>query len=160
MQLFVYGTLKRGERSHERFCSQASCIEPAWTWGRLYALPQGYPMLKAPPERILHHGTAELADDIVRHRDALPIDATEPPPGDWHEISGELVTLPDDTALLAAIDAWEGFQPPQQQLYNRVLLPVYLWSADAAFAAWAYVAPGGVLPSREVDCGASWSNPD
>lgn len=32
LRLFVYGTLKRGYWNHQRFCAQASCIEPAVVW--------------------------------------------------------------------------------------------------------------------------------
>ena len=37
IRLFVYGTLKRGQANHPRFCANATDIVPAVTWGRLYA---------------------------------------------------------------------------------------------------------------------------
>jgi hypothetical protein len=48
IRLFVYGTLKRGYWNHQRFCAQASSIEPAVLWGRLYHLHAGFPGLEVP----------------------------------------------------------------------------------------------------------------
>ena len=50
--LFVYGTLMRGYWNHDRYCRNAVDIRPATTWGRLYALPVGYPALEIPDEKI------------------------------------------------------------------------------------------------------------
>lgn len=44
---FVYGTLRPGGRNHAAFCRDAVSIAPAWTPGRLYLLPEGYPALVA-----------------------------------------------------------------------------------------------------------------
>jgi len=44
MKVFVYGTLKPGERNHPHYCQgkvQGSCM--AFTWGQLYELSLGYP---------------------------------------------------------------------------------------------------------------------
>ena len=43
-QLFVYGTLMRGEAS-AHLVSTARTVEDASVRGRLYAVPQGYPAL-------------------------------------------------------------------------------------------------------------------
>lgn len=44
--VFVYGTLKPGERAFDSFCKPYVLdIQPAITVGRLYALSQGYPAM-------------------------------------------------------------------------------------------------------------------
>ncbi len=48
--LFVYGTLMRGMSNHARFCGDALTIKPAFTTGRLYHLPYGYPAMFSGPD--------------------------------------------------------------------------------------------------------------
>lgn len=48
--VFVYGTLKKGQRNHDRFCGDALTIEPAVTTGRLYHLPYGFPAMFDAPD--------------------------------------------------------------------------------------------------------------
>jgi gamma-glutamylcyclotransferase (GGCT)/AIG2-like uncharacterized protein YtfP len=47
LQVFVYGTLKPGERFHNHYCAQALVnSRPAWVQGLLYHLPaENYPAL-------------------------------------------------------------------------------------------------------------------
>jgi gamma-glutamylcyclotransferase (GGCT)/AIG2-like uncharacterized protein YtfP len=52
--MFFYGTLKRGERNNERFCSGALRVEEAMLRGDLYDIPNmDYPALVVPEESIL-----------------------------------------------------------------------------------------------------------
>ena len=45
-RIFVYGTLKPGERNYSVYCQgQVLSQMPAYTWGDLYALPVGYPAM-------------------------------------------------------------------------------------------------------------------
>ena len=75
LAIFVYGTLKCGQKNHEYFCGAATQIQPATTVGRLYALPAGYPALEVPAQHILAHGTADpLADTITQARFAATVD--------------------------------------------------------------------------------------
>lgn len=48
--IFVYGTLLKGESNHDRFCGDALTIEPAVTTGRLYHLPYGFPAMFDAPD--------------------------------------------------------------------------------------------------------------
>jgi gamma-glutamylcyclotransferase (GGCT)/AIG2-like uncharacterized protein YtfP len=49
-RLFVYGTLKPGERAFDRFCRPyAIAVEPAQVRGRLYHLSPGYPAMTLEP---------------------------------------------------------------------------------------------------------------
>lgn len=49
-RLFVYGTLKPGERAFDRLCQPITLsTQPAMASGRLYHLPQGYPAMTLEP---------------------------------------------------------------------------------------------------------------
>lgn len=189
LQVFVYGTLKRGGANFASYCHGALDVRPARVWGRLYALSAGYPMLAVPPESVLATGTADPAHDLARlhalgaslspeppqfraqagHR--AQIDAPQPanrrrtaspanchaaqPAGDtrshageWHWVSGELLSFGDCQPRLAALDELEDFRPGAAGYYDRVLVRVALTKAaePTAVAAWTYVAPLGRVP--------------
>ena len=71
LTMFVYGTLKRGERNHERYCSGALRVEGGAVRGELYDLPLfGYPELVVPERarRLLGRATGPLRGDERRRR--------------------------------------------------------------------------------------------
>lgn len=162
LQLFVYGTLKRGQRSHQRFCGRASAVEPATVWGRLYHLPAGYPMLCVPEPSIRAIGTgnalADLAtqrqfDRLMEEQGGEPLTPAEfDQAGDWEPIEGEIVTFADPAEALPRLDVFEDFRPGSDDTsYLRALVPL----ADrASMHVWTYIAPGGRLPAgaRRVAC--------
>lgn len=43
LKVFVYGTLKPGERNYQFYCAQAVEVVEAIAYGKLYDLPMGYP---------------------------------------------------------------------------------------------------------------------
>jgi gamma-glutamylcyclotransferase (GGCT)/AIG2-like uncharacterized protein YtfP len=48
LRVFVYGTLKPGERNFERYCADFAVVsEPALARGYLFDLPMGYPAMTA-----------------------------------------------------------------------------------------------------------------
>jgi len=136
LRVFVYGTLKRGGRYHERFCRGALSIEPASVRGRLYTSPAGYPVLVVPPGAILAHGSEDASADIARQEGCAP-----PAPifegAEWQEIAGELQTFDDPPQRLRALDTLEDFHPGAPSLYLRVLLAVRRGAGHVA--AWTYV---------------------
>lgn len=141
-RVFVYGTLKRGERNHEPLCRNASRIEPATTRGRLYHLPFGFPGLAVDRGETRGLGTRDYLHD-VRQQQSLPEAEKDTPDSLVH---GELISFPDPNHL-AALDALEGYVPGEKGLYERVLLPVETQSQRSL--AWAYVlrrAIGAHLP--------------
>jgi len=143
IRLFVYGTLKRGQANHARFCANATDIVPAVTWGRLYALDLGFPALEVPPALILAHGTDDpLADAAAQGR--RPEIGFERPDGDWDLVAGELMTFADPVRDLPAIDRLEGFRPGGYCLYRRVLVPIQCGSRTVP--AWSY--DGAALSGR------------
>ncbi|NCA90059.1 MAG: gamma-glutamylcyclotransferase [Gammaproteobacteria bacterium] len=152
LRLFVYGTLKRGFHNH-RFVVQASAIQPAWTWGRLWHLHAGFPALEVPDQCIIAR-----ASDRPR-RDARVQAMTPPdefpggkPVGDWDLVSGEVVTLTDPDVDLPPIDRLEGFRSAAaRNLYDRVLVTVWLQDGGLEpVTAWTY--DGRQLPGRLGRC--------
>jgi gamma-glutamylcyclotransferase (GGCT)/AIG2-like uncharacterized protein YtfP len=156
-RLFVYGTLKRGHGNHARYCRGVLTIEPASTIGRLYSLPQGYPMLLVPQSHHLAVGTADYLQDAARQQQLTARWQTESLPAlperDWDLIRGEVLTFDDPLARLPRLDALEAFHPGGRSLYHRVLVPV---NAADAQPIWTYVAPGGQLPTGARRIGSSW----
>jgi gamma-glutamylcyclotransferase (GGCT)/AIG2-like uncharacterized protein YtfP len=123
--LFVYGTLKRGQWNHDRFCRNAVDIRPATIVGRLYQLPAGFPAVVIPEESILAHGTASpLADARTQAGVAERGVAMPEVQGDWDVVHGELITFPDPARDLPPIDRLEGFRPDGHGLYRRALVAV------------------------------------
>lgn len=140
-KLLVYGTLKRGYWNHDRYCRNAIDIRPATTWGRLYALPAGYPALEIPEEHILAHGTAEPLTDAATQADfarkIANMSTQSRPTGDWDLIHGEFITFADPARDLAPIDRLEGFQPSGFCMYRRVLTMIH--SDSFIYPAWIYI---------------------
>ena len=143
LTLFVYGTLKRGYRNHDRFCQGALELRQAQVRGRLYEGP-GYPLLQVPDEDILAQGTSRPADDVATQArlagQRLPPRRTVATPaasGSWGPVHGELITFDDAESRLPALDRLEGFHPDGQCLYKRVLVTAA--ANGACEIAWVYV---------------------
>lgn len=110
IRLFVYGTLKRGQANHARFCANAIDIVPAATWGRLYALDLGFPALEVPPSLILAQGTDDPLADAATQA-GWPEAGFDLLDGDWDLVEGELMTFPDPLWDLPPMNRLEGFGP-------------------------------------------------
>ncbi|MGH7860061.1 MAG: gamma-glutamylcyclotransferase family protein [Candidatus Binatia bacterium] len=141
LRVFVYGTLRRGARYHDRFCAGALSIVEGTVRGRLGRLPAGYPVIDVAAEAILACGSGDPEADADRlaELDAL-LPGVETPPADprWEEIAGELVTFDDPAERLPALDALEGFRPGVPSLYDRVALAVRTGGGKPV-VAWVYV---------------------
>ena len=68
LTLFFYGTLKRDQANHNRFCGGYLRVEEATVRGLLYDLPSGYPALVIPEEDIRAIGTANPVYDAARQQ--------------------------------------------------------------------------------------------
>jgi gamma-glutamylcyclotransferase (GGCT)/AIG2-like uncharacterized protein YtfP len=156
LRVFVYGTLQRGQRNHQRYCQGLIDVAPATVRGRLYELPQGYPML-AIPDEALAVGTRDAAADVATQerfaeavRDhAVPVnDSTVE---DWDSIHGELLSFDDAETRLPLFDELEDFHPGSPSLYVRVLT-----RSEQGQVVWTYVAPDGRLPAGAARIGAKW----
>jgi gamma-glutamylcyclotransferase (GGCT)/AIG2-like uncharacterized protein YtfP len=148
LTMFAYGTLKRGERNHEPYCSGALRVEEGAVRGQLYDLPHfGYPELVVPDESVHAFGTynhARDADLQERLTFGHPLTLEAP------LVFGEIFFFDDAVSRLPAIDRLEGFDPADgSSHYRRVLLPVEP-KEGGVLLAWAYVVrePSGThLPS-------------
>ena len=141
LRLFVYGTLKRGGRYHDRYCRGALSIEPGRVSGRIYFAAAGYPVLVVEKSSVLADGSADRDADLAAQTAAsAAIVAGESATGD---VVGEIVTFDDGETRLAAIDELEGFRPGAASLYGRVLLAARKTDGRLV-AAWTYVE-GDVL---------------
>lgn len=121
--LFVYGTLKRGQWNHDRFCRNAVDVRLATIVGRLYELPAGFPAVVIPEKTILAHGSADPLADARTQAELTDRGVAMPEvTGDWDLVCGEMVTFPDPERNLPPIDRLEGFRPEGDGLYRRALV--------------------------------------
>jgi gamma-glutamylcyclotransferase (GGCT)/AIG2-like uncharacterized protein YtfP len=143
LDVFVYGTLKRSQVNHEAFCRGALAVEDAWTRGRLFHLPAGYPALEIAPGCLLAEGTADLAADLalqdrwrerLRHDPPAPVEEPAYP-----RAFGEWVSFGDPGVRLPRLDRLEVFRPGRRSLYQRVLVLAWVGEADLPRPAWTYV---------------------
>jgi gamma-glutamylcyclotransferase (GGCT)/AIG2-like uncharacterized protein YtfP len=135
--VFVYGTLKRGQWNHDRFCGHAIDIRPATIVGRLYDLPAGFPALEIPELAILATGTDDPLTDAVTQARLAERDLTMPVvTGDWDVVHGELVTFADPARDLPPLDRLEGLRPDGGGLYRRALAAIE--ANRGVEAAWVY----------------------
>ena len=160
LRLFVYGTLKRGQRNHDRFCQGAVDIQEAQVRGRLYEGP-GFPVLEVPEEDILAVGTSNPLADVatqqrlaVRLRSVLGHGNRIEPSDDWDTVYGELLTFNDTASRLVNLDYLEGFDPDGSSVYTRVLAPITV--IDDLDVAWMY-AVGKVGISQHRIASGRWS---
>lgn len=144
LQVFVYGTLKRGQRNHDHYCRGATDIIPATTAGQLFELPFGFPGIRVPDSAIRAVGSADYSAD-ARIPDDIAVRPEDPDPY-RSLVHGELITFPDPNNL-ARLDGLEGYAPGEKGLYVRVLVPVM--THNETYLAWAYALTreaGSYLP--------------
>lgn len=150
LRVFVYGTLKRGQRNHDNYCRDAAAILPATTVGRLFDLPFGFPGIRVPDSAIHATGSPDYLAD-AREQQATP-PRFQTPEHPWSLVYGELISFPDANSL-SRLDALEGYVPGERGLYLRVLIPVMV-EAETSLA-WAYALTqeaGSRLPDGSWPC--------
>ena len=144
LRVFVYGTLKRGQANHERFCRGLLSAREATVRGRLYDLPFGFPALVVPGEDVYATGTTDyLADAAEQHNTrAKPL----APLPDRDLVHGELLTFDDPVERLPALDSLEGFRPAENSFYRRILITAVLEKTGEGVLSWVYAieSPSGV----------------
>lgn len=136
LDVFVYGTLKRGQRNHERFCREALTVREATVRGRLYDLPYGFPALLVPKVDVQATGTTDYLFD-ARAKSHAQTRPQEKSPG-RDIVYGELLTFDDPGQRLPDLDALEGFRPGESGFYRRVLVPATPAEAGTTVLAWTY----------------------
>ena len=146
--VFVYGTLKQGQRNHDRFCKGLISAREATVRGNLYDLPFGFPALVVAQEDVLAIGTTDYFADAERQHQAIPGPGS--PSLNWDVVYGEVLTFDDPEKHFPALDDLEGFHPGEKNFYRRVLIPAKLVDTEDSVPVWAYAveSAGGVyLPS-------------
>jgi gamma-glutamylcyclotransferase (GGCT)/AIG2-like uncharacterized protein YtfP len=142
LNMFFYGTLKRGHANHNRLCRGYLRAEEATVRGRLYGLPFGYPALLVEQEDVRAVGTSDHMSDAERGSPRLAGTRVL----DGPRVSGELFAFGDPEERLPALDLLEGFDPGGgSSFYRRVLIPAET-SGGATVLAWAYAIekPSGI----------------
>jgi gamma-glutamylcyclotransferase (GGCT)/AIG2-like uncharacterized protein YtfP len=148
--MFFYGTLKRGQSNHDRFCRGAVRIEPAAALGQLYELPFGFPGLRVDAANVRAVGTRDYLADVEKQSESAPPLSSV---SGLDLVYGELFAFEDPEQRLQALDALEGYTPGENSLYERVLIPVH--ARGGTLLAWAYelkrpsgaYLPGGRWPA-------------
>jgi gamma-glutamylcyclotransferase (GGCT)/AIG2-like uncharacterized protein YtfP len=136
LAMFVYGTLKRGERNHERFCSGASRVAKGTVRGELYDLPLfGFPELVVPEKSVRAFGTDDAARDAELQERLARV---RPFTLDGPRVFGEIFFFDDAVSHLPALDRLEGFDP-----------------ADAS----SHTTGASCYPSSQKQAGRSWRGP-
>ena len=152
LNLFVYGTLKRGQSNHERFCRGLISVQEATVRGRLYELPFGFPALVVPETEVRATGTTNYLTDAEAGRyEEAQVSET---PSSWDTVWGELLVFDDPEKRLPMLDGLEFFRPGEESFYKRVLIPATLAETGTTLLAWAYAIastsglylPGGHWP--------------
>jgi gamma-glutamylcyclotransferase (GGCT)/AIG2-like uncharacterized protein YtfP len=152
LNLFVYGTLKRGQSNHERFCRGLISVQEATVRGRLYELPFGFPALVIPETEVRATGTTNYLTDAEAGRyEEAEVSET---PSSWDTVWGELLVFDDPEKRLPMLDDLEFFRPGEESFYKRVLIPATLAETGTTLLAWAYAIesmsglylPGGHWP--------------
>ena len=163
LQLFVYGTLKRGFWNHARYCRDVLAVTDAVVRGRLLETSSGIPVLMVPEEDIRGIGSLDPRTDVSTqaHWTARkPSPATTPPSTatdtPWGPVYGELLTFDDPVARLPAIDRLEGFYPGGSSLYRRALVPIR--SHRAVCPVWLYVGTDSTLSRGTLTGRSSWQS--
>jgi gamma-glutamylcyclotransferase (GGCT)/AIG2-like uncharacterized protein YtfP len=153
VQMFFYGTLKRGGSNHA-YCRGGRMTAEATVEGLLYDLPQGYPALVVPEASVLAVGTDDPLGD-AHAGNALDRPGLREP--GRPAVHGELYTFDDPEDRLPSLDELEDFLPGDPSSpYRRLLLPVRL-EGGGVIAAWAYAVrgprgthlPGGRWPAGQ-----------
>ena len=144
--MFFYGTLKRGERNHERFCAGAIRVEEGTLRGDLYDVHLDYPALVVPEGSIYAFGTGDFRRDAEEQQQ---LGHGQVPSLHGPRVFGEIFAFDDPESRLPALDRLEGFDPTDTAShYRRVLLPVET-NEGSVLLAWAYVveeSSGSYLP--------------
>ena len=64
--VFVYGTLRRGERNHYLLKNAKLLYEQAWTFGQLFDTPYHFPVLYESPNNKIYGELYEITEDELK----------------------------------------------------------------------------------------------
>ena len=155
VDLFVYGTLKRGFANHRAFCRRAIRIRTAAIARAIFDLPVGYPAVQIPGDSILLEAGPDPVRDAGRQRLVRKPVSPEVEGEGREPVHGEWIRLPDPARTLPALDALEGVRADGRGEYRRALVAAS--TEEGPRALWVYWMPqlppgarhlpGGVWPA-------------
>ncbi|WP_019571107.1 gamma-glutamylcyclotransferase [Thioalkalivibrio sp. ALMg3] len=145
VDLFVYGTLKRGFANHRACCERAIKIRTASIAGAIFDLPVGYPAVQLPGASIPLEAGADPVRDAGRQRLVRTPASARPVHGEW-------IRLPDPARTLPLIDALEGVRADGRGEYRRALVPAR--TQEGPRALWVYWMPQLPPDARYLPDGA------
>jgi gamma-glutamylcyclotransferase (GGCT)/AIG2-like uncharacterized protein YtfP len=163
LDLFVYGSLKRGEENFAPYCAGFAQALTAKIAGRLYRQADGYPMLLVPESSVQAVGTGDPCVDarLLEELQSQPVAGRSEPVkddrkwSDWEWIEGDLFRYDSDLETrLSRLDELEDFRPGQPSLYHRAIVAARTETGDRW--VWTYVAPKGQLPPGAVRMPPRW----
>jgi gamma-glutamylcyclotransferase (GGCT)/AIG2-like uncharacterized protein YtfP len=157
LKVFVYGTLKPGERNYQRYCGDRVITQvPAIVPGKLFALPFGYPAL------LWERNLANLDDDISPTQD---FQNQAPDQNNWAQdnwVQGYLLTFANNTEL-AKLDALESYRldrPPSVNEYQRLEMEVFSRDSNQPHnlptAANSGMTPSSLPAEKPISLGTAW----
>jgi len=149
LRVFVYGTLQKGQSNHGRCCAGVVSVEDAWTSGRLYDLPWGFPALQVEESSVLARGTRDAVTDWQTQCCTQVAEVGNVPV--VQRVFGQLLGFDDPKTVLGRLDFLEGFRPGAESLYERVLVSVD--TCDGSRAAWLYVMTNLPPGARRLPAG-------
>jgi gamma-glutamylcyclotransferase (GGCT)/AIG2-like uncharacterized protein YtfP len=72
LKVFVYGTLKPGEANYQRYCAlQVVDAKKAYTFGKLFSLPMGYPAMSLGDSLVYGYLLAFFDAEVLNNLDIL-----------------------------------------------------------------------------------------
>ena len=125
--MFFYGTLKRGQSNHDRFCQEALRVEPpaATTLSHLYELPFGFPGLYV-YGRDVRSAPQTISPTRRSNARRLPRRWPPRPRGISSTISSTASCSPSKTRRGdSELSTRSKATPGENSLYQRVPIPVH-----------------------------------
>ncbi|MBA2749809.1 MAG: gamma-glutamylcyclotransferase [Tatlockia sp.] len=129
LKVFVYGTLKPGERNYPLYCTQALEVIEAIAYGKLYDLPMGYPAAIFPESYLVWGYVLTFGDTtVLQTLDELEIyDPNQPISQNLYQRHQIEVYNPNFNSLGKA---WVyGMNQQQIDAYNGVLISNGWWTS-------------------------------
>ncbi|MDQ0156669.1 gamma-glutamylcyclotransferase [Robertmurraya andreesenii] len=71
MKVFVYGTLRKHEKNHDKLKAARVLAEQAWVYGELFDTGLGYPVMRKSNEKKVYGELYEIDDEILKELDWL-----------------------------------------------------------------------------------------
>ncbi len=153
--LFAYGTLMSGHPEHDRYCPKPVSVLKAEMPGRLFEIEDAYPILHIPQETVLLRATNDpIADWKQVHNE----DGGKAWDRNANWIKGEILELPVGIKTFSKMDAWEGFEPGSNSVYERVIARAKIVEAKTVFC-WVYVCRKILSSFKELNA-SEWKRPD